>query len=426
MRIFLVFIFCISLLSCSKEDLNPGNSSANPNILLIIADDLGKDAISGYMEGSIKPNTPNIDKFRIEGLQFNNLWVNPVCTPTRASVITGRYGYRTGVKGVGDEMDASENIIHKYLKEETQSAYATAIVGKWHLSGNNDAKTPESFGLDYYAGLLRGGVPDYYSYQLTQDGVEALTTDYVTEKLTDLAIDWINAQNKNWFLWLAYNAPHTPFHVPPSEMHSQGDLPEYENGLDALPYYLAAIEALDYQIGRLLSEISDEELENTVILFIGDNGSPNQVAQDPYSNSKAKGSLYQGGINVPMFAYGKGVSRNGEDDNLICGTDFYSTIAELAGVGIQEIHDSKSFKSLLSSEGDHRSFQYSDKGDGIVDEWCISNGEFKLFQSSDGNVELYDLRNDPYENDDLSDSVLDAEQEAAKSILEEELARIRN
>ena len=209
-------------------------------------------------------------------------------------------------------------------------------------------------------------------------------------------------------------------------MHSQGDLPEYENGLDALPYYLAAIEALDYQIGRLLSEISDEELENTVILFIGDNGSPNQVAQDPYSNSKAKGSLYQGGINVPMFAYGKGVSRNGEDDNLICGTDFYSTIAELAGVGIQEIHDSKSFKSLLSSEGDHRSFQYSDKGDGIVDEWCISNGEFKLFQSSDGNVELYDLRNDPYENDDLSDSVLDAEQEAAKNILEEELARIRN
>ena len=426
MRILLMFSFYITLLSCNKEDLNPGSSSANPNILLIIADDLGKDAISGYMEGTIKPNTPNIDKFRLEGLQFNNLWVNPVCTPTRASIITGRYGYRTGVKGVGDELDASENIIHKFVKEETQGDYATAIVGKWHLSGNNDAKAPESFGLDYYAGLLRGGVPDYYNYQLTQNGVEALATDYVTEKLTDLAIDWINAQDKSWFLWLAYNAPHTPFHVPPSEMHAQGDLPEYENGMNAMPYFMAAIEAMDYQIGRLVSEMPTEELENTVILFIGDNGSPNQVAQDPYSNSKAKGSLYQGGINVPMFAYGKGVSRRGEDDNLICSTDFYSTIAELAGVQIQEIHDSKSFKKLLSSEGDHRAFQYSDKGDGTVDEWCLSNGEFKLFQSSDDNEEFYDLRDDPFENDDLSNSVLDAEQEAVKNILLEELNAIRN
>ena len=108
--------------------------------------------------------------------------------------------------------------------------------------------------------------------------------------LTDLAIDWVRSQEGSWFLWLAYNAPHTPFHVPPAEMHSQGDLPDYAMGMNASPYYMAAIEAMDYQIGRLLDSITTQERDNTTIIFIGDNGTPRRVAQSPYPSDRVKGA----------------------------------------------------------------------------------------------------------------------------------------
>jgi len=278
------------------------------------------------------------------------------------------------------------------------------------LSGENSGVNPESFGLDYYAGLIRGAVQDYYQWQFTEDGFGSLQTGYATEVFTDLSIDWINNQSKPWFLWLAYNAPHTPFHVPPAEMHSQGNLPEYTNGLDPMPYYMAAIEAMDYQIGRLLKAIPQDELNNTVIIYLGDNGTPNQVAQSPYSFSTVKGSLFQGGINVPMYVSGSGVYRKGEEDNnLICSTDLFSTIADLAGVNSPSINDSKSFRSLLKVESAHREFQYSEMNDGTDDLWTISNGEFKLIINANGNEMMFDLINDPYENNDLLNSGLSLE-----------------
>jgi arylsulfatase A-like enzyme len=142
-------------------------------------------------------------------------------------------------------------------------------------------------------------------------------------------------------------------------MHTQGDLPAYTDGLNPMPYYMAAIEAMDNQIGRLLENIPAEDRENTLIIFIGDNGTPNQVAQSPYSSSTVKNTLYQGGINTPMFVSGQGVTRTGTDDNLINGTDLFATIAEITGSATTEIHDSKSFKSLLASSGPFRGFQYS-------------------------------------------------------------------
>lgn len=299
-------------------------------------------------------------------------------------------------------------------------------MGKWHLSGQNGSANPELFGVDYYAGLIRGGVQDYYEWQLTEDGVGSMQTEYPTEVFTDLSIDWINGQSKPWFLWLAYNAAHTPFHVPPNEMHSQGSLPSYTDGLDPMPYYMAAIEAIDFQVGRLLEEIPEEELDNTVIIYLGDNGSPTQVAQFPYSSNMVKGSLYQGGVNVPMFILGKGVSRTGEDNNLICSTDLFSTIANLAGVNVSEIHDSKSFKTLLSSESEHRAFQYSESNNGTNDVWAISNGTFKLIVNVNGNEEMYDLVNDPYEKNDLLTGILTANEENSKMELEAELSIIRN
>jgi arylsulfatase B len=421
-----ILITAFSIVSCSKGDnITILNTSSTPNILLIIADDLGKDAINGFQEGSIKPNTPNIDAIRNNGLLFSNFWVNPTCTPTRASIITGKYGYHTGVKGVGDDLNTSETVIQKYINDNTNDKYATAVVGKWHLAGNNPSFNPESFGIDYYAGLIRGAVDNYYNWQLTKDGTTKLQTNYITEEFTDLAIDWVNNQSKLWFLWLAYNAPHTPFHVPPVNMHSQGNLPEYTSSMDGTPYYMAAIEAMDFQIGRLLDNIPSDERENTIIIFLGDNGTPNQVAQSPYTSSKVKNTLYQGGINTPMFISGKGVSRIGTENHLLTGTDLFATLSEIAGITLTEYNDSKSFKSLFVQSSIIRNYQYSELKDGSIDLWTIRNGTYKLFVNSIGNEEMYHLANDPYEQNNLIKGTLSSIEQNAKLELEAELDNIR-
>lgn len=422
-----ILSFVLLCSSCSNND-DEGVPPIDepPNILLIIADDLGKDAINGYSEGSIKPNTPNIDAIRNDGITFKNFWSYPTCTPTRASIITGKYGYRTGVKSVGDELATSEITLQKYISDKTNDKYTSAIVGKWHLSGSNTNINPESFGIHYYEGLLRGAVDNYYQWQLSEDGATNLQTEYSTTIFTDLAMDWINEQSKPWFLWLAYNAPHTPYHVPPSEMHSQGNLPDYAMGMDATPYYMAAIEAMDFQIGRLLNNLSEEEKDNTLIIFIGDNGTPNQVAQSPFSSSTVKNTLYQGGINVPMFISGAGVTRSGMDDNLITSTDLFATICEAAGMDLSAYQDSKSFKPLLTNnDNTHRDFQYAELNNDTDDAWAIRNNQYKLIVNANTNEEMYDLENDPYEQNNLLNGTLTTSQAAAKMELEEELLNIR-
>lgn len=425
MKYFHLLLFVVIIGSCADDTPDNPEPEVKPNILLIIADDMGKDATNGYSEGNIKPNTPNIDRIKNEGLIFNNYWTNPTCSPTRSAIITGKYGYRTGVKWAGDELSTSETILHHYINQETNNAYATAIVGKWHLSSNSNFN-PETLGMDYYAGLIRGSVQNYYNWQLTENGAGNLSTDYITEGLTNLAKDWVNGQTKPWFLWLAYNAPHTPFHVPPSNMHSQGNLPDYADGMDATPYFMAAIEAMDYQIGELLESMTEEERNNTIIIFIGDNGTPNQVAQSPFSNATAKGSLYQGGVNVPMFISGKGVTRTGSDDNLIVNTDLFATIAQLAGSTTTEIHDSKSFKTLLTTESTHRDFQYTEMDNGTDDMWTISDGQYKLIVNANGSEAFYNLSNDSYEINDLLNGNLTNVETVAKTKLETALSEIRN
>lgn len=421
-------ILILLFFSCDNdgESAEPALSENTPNILFIIADDLGKDAINGFSQGSIKPNTPNLDAIRNAGLIFTNFWVYPTCSPTRACIITGKYGYRTGVKWASDPLSQSEMILQQYINRETNNKYATAIVGKWHLSGNNASVDPETFGVEYFAGLMRGGTDDYSNWLFSEDGNSTTNTEYITQKFTDLAIDWINQQDKPWFMWLAYTAPHTPFHIPPIEMHNQGSLPAFSDDLDGTPYYMAMIEAMDYQIGRLLENIPTDERENTIILFIGDNGTPKQVAQSPFSRNKAKGSIYQGGVNVPMFISGKGVTRIETDDNLITSTDIFATILEITGVDIQEINDSKSFKSLFTQSNKIRNFQYTEMDDGTLDAWAISNGEYKLIESANGSKEMYDLINDPNEINNLLEEDLTVDATNAQLALEAELLKIRN
>ena len=405
MRLQISFVFFILLFySCTKSDAIVAVEEevfSKPNILLILADDMGLDATPGYNIGSVKPNMPTLQSMMNSGVKFDNLWSYPTCSPTRASILTGKYGSRTNVLKVDDELSTSEISLQKFL-DTNNSEYNHAVIGKWHLSKR--ASHPTQMGVGYYAGNLTGGVRSYTNWNFTENGVTSNSTEYTTTKFTDLAINWIKDQDKPWFLWLAYNAPHAPFHLPPSNLHTQS-LPSDQASIDAspMPYYMAMIEAMDTEIGRLLSSMSQQERDNTIIIFIGDNGTPGQVVQQ-HSSRRAKGSLYEGGVNVPMIISGKGVDRiNQSESALINTTDLFATIADIADTGVTSVNDSKSFKSLLSvSNPDFREYSYSEKGmSSIVADYTIRNSTHKYMLFENGDEAFYDMISSPFETINL-------------------------
>ncbi|MFB9054107.1 sulfatase-like hydrolase/transferase [Formosa undariae] len=363
---------------------------------------------------------------RESGLNFSRFWTYPTCSPTRASMLTGKYGYLTDVRWANQKLNENEVLLQNYISKNTNDTYATAVVGKWHISGYDTTINPESFGIDYYAGIFTGSVKDYYNWPLLENGESTTSTEYTTEKLTDLATNWIQEQDKPWFMWLAYNAPHTPFHVPPADMHGQGNLPPYTKGADPMPYFMASIEAMDFQIGKLLNSLSERERQHTLIICIGDNGTEPAVTQATYTENQVKRSLYQGGINMPLYISGKGVTRTGTDNNLITSTDIFATIADIAGINVKEINDSKSFKSLLTEKDSIRMYQYSEMKNDKKDAWTISNGTYKLIVFGNENEEMFNLRTDPYEKNNLLKSALGNTDKQAKLELEAELKKIRN
>jgi arylsulfatase A-like enzyme len=436
LHILFLFLF---VFSCStnetigeeaQDDTEESSNSSSPNILLVIADDMGLDATPGYSIGDIKPFMPTLQSLSNNGIRFTNVWSNPVCTPTRASMLTGKYGFKTNVIGVGDVLSTSEESIQRHL-DDTNSGYSHAVIGKWHLG--NGANHPNNMGINYYAGINSGGVQSYWNWSLNINGQTTNSNEYTTTKFTDLAIDWVGEQTEPWFLWLAYNAPHTPFHLPPNELHYQGSLPTDQASIDAnpLPYYLASLEAMDTEMGRLLNSMSQEKRDNTVIIFIGDNGTPNQVAQE-YRGTRTKGTVYQGGINVPMIVSGNRVSRiNDIEDALINTTDIFATISDLANTGTSEINDSKSLKLLFSSaNSSFRDYAYSEvkKETGEIDV-TIRNATHKYILFNDGSEALYNLQVNPLENPNLlnaSQLPLSATDEAIKNELVNKLEELIN
>ena len=402
---------------------NNGSTSDQPNILLIIADDQGLDASAQYTLSSDPPVTPTLNQLASKGIIFDNVWATPACTTTRSTMITGQYGVNSGVLAVSEKLPADALTLQRFLAtDEDTDNYQSAVIGKWHLSGTPaDANHPSSVGVDYFAGNLRGAIRDYAEWDLTINGETSLSTEYNSSVITDLAVDWIDDQVQPWFLWLAYVAPHSPFHLPPTDLHTQ-ILSGTEADITANPraYYLAAIEAMDTEIGRLLGAMTEAELNNTIILYIGDNGTPREVVDKSVYGNGSKGSLMEGGLRVPMVVSGAGVSRqNVRESALINSSDFFATIANLAGSSVTEVADSRSFKGLLSNAAaDQRDYIYSDFEGGSISGWAIRDRQYKLITALDGQQQLYDLVNDPLELNNLLDGAGDY------SSLVEELASV--
>jgi arylsulfatase A-like enzyme len=379
-----------------------------PNILLIIADDFGIDASPCYQVGLEKPNMPNLQSLCDEGLVFDSVWVNPQCTPSRATFLTGLYAFRTGVFAA-DEVLADHDSIFDLLATEVGYPYPNAVIGKWHIGGESpDPNHPATFGVQHFFGSLSGFVEDYSDWTLTEDGQTSHTNGYATTVITDEAIEWVGDQGTApWFLWLSFNAPHWYYHLPPTGLHHHAGLSGRQADIDAHPraYFLAMAEALDTEMGRLLDSLAPEVRANTTILFAGDNGTESDVVQAPFDPERAKATVYEGGVRVPLVVAGRGVTRTGErEDALINGTDIFATTARLGGYPESMIHDGVSFdEALTDASFEGRQFIYTEFANfrDVEPAWAVRDARYKLIQYESGRQELFDLRADPFEGTDL-------------------------
>jgi arylsulfatase B len=422
LSVYAFLFFAFFFFSCKKstDDTVGGGGITNtttPNIIFIIADDMGWDAFGKYPGiNSTKAKTPTLDSLATSGITFTNYWVNPECSPTRASMLTGRYAFRTGVGAPGAALANTETIIQKYIADKTSSAYTNAVIGKWHVSGNANLTAPANFGVQYYSGFLSGAVTDYYNWTETTNGTQKTVTTYATTQFVNESISWVQQQTKPFFLWLALNAPHSPFHRPPLNLITDQSLVTTQTIIDAnpLPYYLASIEAMDREIGRLIASLSTTQKENTVFVFMGDNGTPTQVAQSPFSAGNAKSTLYQGGINTPLIVCGKDVTRkNVIETAMVQAPDMFTTFADVAGAGSSNYQDGVSIKPMFTgTTATKRTFTYSELfGSAITnnDGYTIRNDNYKLIHLTNGTEYYYKISTDLFEQINLMSSVLSTE-----------------
>lgn len=345
-----------------------GWAQSAPNIVLIYVDDMGYGDLGSY--GS-EIATPHIDKIGQEGIRFTNFYAaSPVCTPSRFSLLTGLYPFRSKHQLTHalmpydkNYLDTTEHTLAGYLRQKN---YRTAMVGKWHLGLKDSSTRPTQYGFDLFTGAL-GGCIDYFNHDYGSMGPDWYVNSqpkkekgYATDLLTDHAIAFIKKTKKEqpFFLYLAYTAPHygktdtshiQPFTLSLGRASYKGfvdlntlQVPQkYMRRVAAIkdPYrktYAAMVAALDDNIGRLLQVLKKQGLlENTMLWFISDNGGYSQSYHAHASNGPLrgeKGSLYEGGIRVPAMVMWKGQIKPAQvADAVVCNVDILPTLCSIAG-----------------------------------------------------------------------------------------------
>ncbi|HEY5623581.1 MAG TPA: sulfatase-like hydrolase/transferase, partial [Gammaproteobacteria bacterium] len=341
-------------------------AAAAPNVLLIIGDDMGVDTLASYGIGEDFPKTTALDELARSGVRFTNTWSQAICSPTRATIMTGRYGFRTGigwpVSGVGAEpplppkpfraafegpamgmgmgnvnthnvptpgLGVDAFTLPMALKTDPDLGYTTAAIGKWHLADveNGWERHPNRVGFDHFSGLIPGITASYFAWNKVVNGEFQPGAGYTPEDKADDAIAWIRARGDDpWFMWFAFNLPHTPLHLPPDNNWQRDYSAMARDGIaeeDSKSYFNAMIEAMDTQIGRVLDSMTPEVRDNTYVIFIGDNGTIGRWISPPYHSDRAKSTIYEGGINVPLIVSGPGVRAGGVSEALVNSSDLF-------------------------------------------------------------------------------------------------------
>jgi arylsulfatase A-like enzyme len=377
-----------------------------PNILLIISDDQGYGDLS--LHGNPHLKTPNLDRIARDGAQLQQFQVCPVCSPTRASLMTGRYNYRTGVVDTylgRSMMHADEVTLPELLR---RVGYRTGIFGKWHLGDNYPLRAQDQ-GFEESLTHRGGGMsqpsdPPGSSYTnplLFKNGVQRRYQGYCTDVFADAAGVFIQ-QNRNrpWFAYVATNAPHTPL-----EIDEEWVAPYRREGLDETTAKVYGMVAnLDAAVGRLLETVKSAGLESdTVVIFLTDNG-PQQRRYNADMRG-LKGSVYQGGIRVPCFVRWPGMIDPGTTvDRIAAHIDLLPTLLELAGASVPDSIDGHSLLPLLrgtsSNWPDRTLFTQWHRGE-APEPFRNSAVRTQQWKLVDGK-ELYDIQSDPGEKRDLA------------------------
>lgn len=430
MRFLLLFVFCLAYSTSWAQQ--------RPNIVLILADDLGYGDLSSY--GAEDMQTPHIDALVDQGMRFDQFYANsPVCSPTRASLLSGRYPQMVGVPGVVRTRDSdnwghlSKNAI--LLPEMLKKAgYHTALVGKWHL-GLASPNRPTDRGFDLFHGFLGDMMDDYYEHRrhginYMRRNTEAIHPEgHATDLFSDWATDYISDRAESsapFFLFLSYNAPHTPIQ-PPEEWVTQ--VKGREDGItDQRARLVALIEHMDDGIGKVVQALKETgAYENTLIVFTSDNGGQLNVGANNGPLRDGKQSVYEGGLKVPTAVVWDGkVEAGTTSDHMALSMDLFPTLVEAAELDITHFIEGQSFFPTLmghaqSSEG--RDFFFSRREGGTRYSGktieAVRRGDWKLLQNSPfAPLELYNIREDPLEQDNRIEQARDIYQELERALRE--------
>ena len=400
--------------------------ATKPNIVIILVDDLGYHDVSYYGTNYIR--TPNIDAICSSGMRFDHFYSNaPVCSPTRASLLSGRYPERIGVPGLV-RSTPSDNFgflkkgvlfLPQYLKAAN---YHTAIIGKWNL-GLSSPNLPNDKGFDYFHGFLDDMMNDYTTHlrngnNFMRENKKIINpVGHATDIFTQWAVDYIGTQKSSvnpFFLYLAYNAPHSPVQPPANWL---AKVAEREKGISETQANLVAlIEHLDDGIGKVIQSLKNAgKYENTLIVFLSDNGGLLSNGSNNGNLRGTKAGMYEGGIRVPAcIAWPNHIAANSSNDESVMTMDIFPTIKDIVGKKSDSVIDGVSLLPLLNASARTNQprnlfFSMRDGGARMGGQTiqAVISGDWKLLQNSPYQpYELYNLSTDPFEQHNVADSAV--------------------
>ncbi len=400
MRSLVLLLFLVFLTSC-KEKLD--HTPIHPNIVLIIADDQGWGDLSYH--GNTNLQTPNIDAIARNGTSFLNFYVQPVCSPSRAELLTGRFFPRLGVSSTssgGERLNLNETTIAEVFRK---AGYLTAIYGKWH-NGMQPPYHPNARGFDDFYGFASGHWGNYFDPMLERNGKLLRGEGYIVDDLTNKALKFID-DNKNapFFLYLPFNTPHSPMQVPDQHWDRFKTVSLHKRAVDSLKENLnftkaalAMVENIDLNIGRISKRIEELDLHRrTIIVFLSDNG-PNSWRWNGGMRGR-KGSTDEGGVRTPFFIQWKDSIPNGRKvEQIASAIDILPTLARLANIEFEtnEPIDGMDLSPLIFNK------DVTWKSRMIYNHWqgqtSVRSQQFRL----DHNDRLYDINNDRSQSIDVS------------------------
>ena len=412
-------LLAVSILLILGVEAADANKPHPPNVLFILVDDMGWRDLGCY--GHEIHETPNIDSLAAAGMRFTDAYAaSPICGPSRAAIMTGKFPSRTGFT---DNHVSREKKLKQFMKLEEftlaeafkAGGYQTGFVGKWHLSGGDASRLPADQGFDVNLGSIRSGKKFFSPYGMAdlEDGPKG---EYLPDRLTSEAMrimDDFAKKEQPWLMYLSFYAVHAPFLAKEEKIEKYTEKARQANvKLNAA--YAAMVESVDENVGRLLQGLDERELrKNTVVVFTSDNGGFHKATHNRPLRGY-KGEVYDGGIREPLIIDWPGVTKPGS----VCGTpvhstDFYPTLLEMAGLPPrpEQHRDGVSLVPLLKGDPNF------DRGPMI---WhypvslppprphsesgsAIRIGDWKyLHFYEDGRRELYNLKNDIGESDNLA------------------------